>query len=134
MFERIPAKVLDVLENNDLLVYSCMLKLSKSGPVLHVGAMFPYRKNRWEPLDDEENRELRIDVKKELARLGWKSKVRSFVDPQTGEKDINDFRIRILLRKRDVEPEVLAALKKVRSDLRRAKKQARLRARLAGQL
>ena len=133
MFERIPSKVLDVLEN-DLLAYSVKVEVLKRGPVLHVGAMFPFKKNRWEPLDAEENRELRIDVKKELARLGYKSKVRSFVYPDTGEKDVNDFRLKILLKKGDLDPEVIVTLRKVKANLRRAKKQAAQRARLADQL
>lgn len=135
MFDAIPASVMDTLDNNDLLTYSCGVKLSKHGPILHIGAMFPHQKNKWEPLDAEENRDLRIDVKKELRALGFRVKVRSFVCPFTGKRDVNDFRIRILLRvDRDIKQEVVEKLKECRRARRRAKKQAILRSRLSTQL
>lgn len=133
MFEQIPSNIVDVLDNNDLLIYSYVIRLSKHGPVLHIGAMFPYQKNRWEPLDAEENRDLRIDVKKELKRQGYQSKVRSFVHGTF--KDINDFRLKILLKKgRDIEKEEVQRLKLIRRRTRKAKKEAEKRRRLGSQL
>lgn len=135
MFEIIPASVVDTLENNDLLIYSYGVRLSKHGPVLHIGAMFPHRRNKWEPLDAKENRDLRIDVKKELRKLGYKSKVRSFVHPHTGEKDVNDFRVKVLLRVgRDIKRKLVEKLKELRRQARRAKKRAARHARLGDQL
>lgn len=133
--EIIPASVMDTIENNDLLIYSYGLRLSKHGPVLHIGAQFPHQKNKWDPLDAEENRDLRMDVKKELRKLGYKSKVRSFVHPKTREKDVNDFRIRVLLRVgRDIDRELVEKLKEVRRQARRAKKRAARHARLGSRL
>lgn len=135
MFDTIPVDVEETLENNDLLVYSTRITLSKHGPVLHIGAMFPYVKNRWEPLDEEENRELRMDVKKELRKLGYRAKVRSFAHPRSGERDVNDFRIKVLLQEgEDIDQEIVDRLRKIKRQLRRAKKRAAQRARLSGQL
>jgi hypothetical protein len=138
----IPADVVELMENNDLLIYSYCIRLTKSGPVLHIGAMFPYQKNKWEPLDVEENKELRADVKKGLRKLGYKAKMRSFVfpynrvkDKRSGKRDINDFRLKVLLRVgKDIEAERVKKLEKVRRLVRREEKRAARRARLASQL
>lgn len=123
------------MENNDLHEYSQQVVPSKQGPVLHVGAHFPYSKHRWEPLSEQENKELRIDVKKELRKLGYKAKIRSFKNPYSGEKDINDFRIQVLLEVgKDIDELAYEKIKLGRRKLRRAKKQHAQRERLSDQL
>lgn len=132
MFETIPAVVMTVLENNDLLVYASSVRPSKHGAVLHVGAMFPHAKNKWDPLDAEENADLRADVTKQLRKLGYKAKVRSFVFPDTGDKDVNDFLIKVLLHVgEDVTKKFVAKLKRIGAKARKARKLVAKRERLA---
>ena len=134
MFDAIPVSVANILENNDLSAYSVGVRVSKHGPVLQIGAMFPYERYKWEPLDAEENKELRKDVKAQLLAAGYKSKVRSFVHPDIGV-DVNDFRIRVLLRVGiDIDSEIVDKLKEIRRRLRRAKKRLAKRRRLSTQL
>ena len=138
MFEEIPETIQEILTNNDLLVYSMQIVPSKQGPVLRLGAHFPHAKFSWEPLDQEENVSLRKDVKKELRKQGYQAKVKSFVNPYTREKDINDFRLRILLQEGDVDEvhyeKIKLAHLRARREKRRASERQYQHERLSGQL
>jgi len=135
MFEKIPAVVVETLENNDLLIYSCRIKMSKRGPVLHTGAMFPYMKNKWPKMSKEESEELIADVKKELRKLGYRVAMKMFTHPDTDKTYFNDFRVKVILEEgRDLTPEYISTMVRATKRARRAQKRAAQYAKLSTRL
>ncbi len=104
----IPATVEWVVERAGLQLYSARITPAKGGPLLHVGANYPYTRERVEPLTDEESNALRKRIKKELLKSGYKSKVRPFIHDD--DVDYNDFRLKVILKAKDVDPEWYARL------------------------
>jgi hypothetical protein len=108
------------VEKAGLQLYSARITPAKGGPLLHLGANYPHSREGVEPLTEEESDALRLRIKQDLLKSGYKSKVLPFV--YNDDADYNDFRLRVLLREKDVDMEKYRAIRKLwkaRRDARR---------------
>jgi len=129
----IPQTVRVILTNNDLMPYSTQVKLTKSGCVLRMSCMFPYLRFKWEPLDEEESVDMVRDVRKELKKKGYRSKVRRKVEFD-GTKNLNVFEFRILLKEGDLPHNFISSLEILKKEERIRSKSPKKRYRLSDQL
>lgn len=97
----VPLKIEKALEKEGLSIYSAGISPAKGGPVLNLGACFYHQKLGYEPLTEEESRDVRKNIKARLLRLEYKSKSKHFVYHDF--EDFNDFKIRVLLKETDVD-------------------------------
>lgn len=103
-----PATVEWVVEEVGLQLYSAGIVPAKGGPVLRMGANYPYKREDVEPLTEEESDALRKRLKESLLKKGYKSKVLPFSYKET--LDFNDFRLKVILKAKDINPEHYATI------------------------
>lgn len=98
----VPTTIEWMIQEAGLFLYSAGLSPVKGGPLLSLGANYPFHRRGEDPLTDEESNKLRKQLKEKLGQKGYKSKIRPFVHDE--DVDYNDFRFKIILKAKDVDP------------------------------